>query len=231
LTFPSVNSKLKRLGHVRPSTGGRGHSGSITIRHRGGRGRLRVLRLNYVRPPQVQIGLVTQVVRAGLNRPLVGLLNHGGGLCYIVLAHGLIVGSRSWSLPLPIISNGSVPIGIVSPIWGFRQGDSLFGLVSANGYAKKWARAAGTYNRVMHFSESYDFVIICLPSGAQAKVRLTDRGVAGRNSNVLSNMRVVGSAGSNRHLGKRPSVRGVAMNPVDHPHGGRTKTSKPEVSP
>jgi large subunit ribosomal protein L2 len=53
----------------------------------------------------------------------------------------------------------------------------------------------------------------------------------GRSSNVFSNKEIVGKAGRNVLIGKRPSVRGVAMNPVDHPHGGRTKTNSPELTP
>lgn len=52
----------------------------------------------------------------------------------------------------------------------------------------------------------------------------------GRNSNIFHSFQVQGNAGINRNYGYRPKTRGVAMNPVDHPHGGRTKSNKPEVS-
>lgn len=70
-----------------------------------------------------------------------------------------------------------------------------------------------------------------LPSGKEQKASLRSVAILGRNSNLQHKREVVGKAGANRKAGIRPTVRGVAMNPVDHPHGGRTKTSQPEVSP
>ena len=73
--------------------------------------------------------------------------------------------------------------------------------------------------------------MLLLPSGKEQKVCLTVHAVLGRNSNLHHKREVTGKAGTKRHQGIRPTVRGVAMNPVDHPHGGRTKTVQPEVSP
>lgn len=73
--------------------------------------------------------------------------------------------------------------------------------------------------------------MLSLPSGKEQKITLTARATLGRNSNLHHKREVTGKAGANRHKGIRPTVRGVAMNPVDHPHGGRTKTVQPEVSP
>ena len=70
-----------------------------------------------------------------------------------------------------------------------------------------------------------------LPSGKECKAPLTSFAVLGRNSNLRHKRELIGKAGANRLAGIRPTVRGVAMNPVDHPHGGRTKTVQPEVSP
>jgi large subunit ribosomal protein L2 len=73
--------------------------------------------------------------------------------------------------------------------------------------------------------------VLQLPSGLEKKVSTNFFGILGRLSNVFHKKERVGSAGLSHHLGVRPSVRGIAMNPVDHPHGGRTNTNKPEVSP
>lgn len=70
-----------------------------------------------------------------------------------------------------------------------------------------------------------------LPSGQEQKVPITSLAILGRNSNIKHKREVIGKAGTRRLEGVRPTVRGVAMNPVDHPHGGRTKTVQPEVSP
>lgn len=113
----------------------------------------------------------------------------------------------------------------------FRQGDSIINLVSAHQRAYNWARAAGTRCVIKYLGYSRDFYVLALPSGIKKQVPLTTLCTLGRNSNLLHKKEVLGGAGVVRRRGIRPSVRGVAMNPVDHPHGGRTKTSQPEVSP
>jgi large subunit ribosomal protein L2 len=73
--------------------------------------------------------------------------------------------------------------------------------------------------------------MVQLPSGVSLKLLRIGAAILGRNSNILRKYEIIGKAGINRKRGIRPTVRGVAMNPVDHPHGGRTKVSQPEVSP
>jgi ribosomal protein L2 len=72
------------------------------------------------------------------------------------------------------------------PLASFRQGDSIFNLVSRGGRPYKWARAAGTCGQVMYLSESRDFFVIRLPSGAELSSALGSRAVLGRNSNILA---------------------------------------------
>jgi len=122
-------------------------------------------------------------------------------------------------------------VGQLMPLNMFTRGDSLFGVVTPWGRVSNWARAAGTCGKIRYLSAIRDFFIMLLPSGKEVRFSLNRHAVLGRNSNVQHKKCVIGRAGTNRHLGVRPTVRGVAMNPVDHPHGGRTKTSKPEVSP
>ena len=74
-------------------------------------------------------------------------------------------------------------------------------------------------------------VKIKLPSNKTKLISSFSFVTLGRCSNILSNKQVLGKAGTLKFRGLKPKVRGVAMNPVDHPHGGRTKTNKPEVSP
>ena len=73
--------------------------------------------------------------------------------------------------------------------------------------------------------------LIKIPSKKRLYVSIDSFATLGRNSNIFKKFEWYASAGSTSILGKKPCVRGVAMNPVDHPHGGRTKTNKPEVSP
>jgi large subunit ribosomal protein L2 len=94
------------------------------------------------------------------------------------------------------------------------------------------ARSAGAYVQVM--AKEGDSVLLRMPSGELRKVKLTCRATIGQVGNLDHEKRQLGKAGRARWLGKRPTVRGVAMNPVDHPHGGgegRTSGGRHPVSP
>jgi large subunit ribosomal protein L2 len=90
-------------------------------------------------------------------------------------------------------------------------------------------RSAGTFGQILQKDSLYS--VIKLPSGKTINVSAFESASIGRVSNILHNKRVVGKAGRNRNMGYRPSVRGIAMNPVDHPHGGRTNGGRPSVTP
>jgi len=94
----------------------------------------------------------------------------------------------------------------------------------------KLAKSSGTFCQITEIYENFT-VKIRLPSGADKVVSSIQFVTLGRCSNLYINRQVYGKAGSLKIRARRPKVRGVAMNPVDHPHGGRTKTNKPEVSP
>jgi len=94
-----------------------------------------------------------------------------------------------------------------------------------------FARASGSYCQVLSFFTELDLILVILPS--KKKVYLNKYTICsiGRAGNYLKKYIVIGGAGFNSLVSKKPTVRGVAKNPVDHPHGGRTKTNQPEVSP
>jgi large subunit ribosomal protein L2 len=93
----------------------------------------------------------------------------------------------------------------------------------------KFARAAGTYCQIIQKQKTK--VQIRLPSGKFILTKADLFATFGRVSNIKYNLTILGKAGRNRLKGVRPCVRGIAMNPVDHPHGGRTNGGRPSVSP
>jgi len=95
----------------------------------------------------------------------------------------------------------------------------------------QYCLSAGTYSQVLNVFAESGKVLLLLPSGTRKFFSFFSVCILGRVSNILKNRFVTGKAGVNLNLGVRPSVRGNAMNPIDHPHGGRAKTNKPEVSP
>ena len=95
---------------------------------------------------------------------------------------------------------------------------------------RKYALANGTYSQILESFADFNLVKISLPSKNVKFVSGWDFGYLGRNSQANHKYNVVGKAGLRTLFGNKPKVRGVARNPVDHPHGGRTKTNQPEVS-
>lgn len=94
-----------------------------------------------------------------------------------------------------------------------------------------YTRSAGTYCTLLTNDFEKNISKIKLPSNKIILISIFSFVVLGRLSNIFKKKEVIGKAGRNYIRGNRPSVRGVAMNPVDHPHGGRTKTNSPELTP
>lgn len=113
----------------------------------------------------------------------------------------------------------------------FKTNDFFINLLSPLFTLIKISLAPGTFFKVLGISYCKNFLFLKISSGKKIKVSRTYFAVLGKNSNEYSKKEIVGSAGRSHNFGIRPHVRGVAMNPVDHPHGGRTKTNQPEVSP
>ena len=95
----------------------------------------------------------------------------------------------------------------------------------------KYCVASGSFGQITNFWEEKKKIEILLPSGDIKFFSLSTVCYVGRSNNFQKKHCITGKAGINSNLGIRPTVRGNAMNPIDHPHGGRAKTNKPEVSP
>lgn len=95
---------------------------------------------------------------------------------------------------------------------------------------KKYALSNGTFCQTLEFFYDFNLVKITLPSKQTKIISGWSFVLLGRNAQIDTIYNCVGKAGANYLQGKKPKVRGVARNPVDHPHGGRTKTNQPEVS-
>lgn len=98
-------------------------------------------------------------------------------------------------------------------------------------FGGKYSRAAGTYCKILSLNYDKNNVKIVLPTGTIKLLSMFNLVTVGKASNHQNMLQFFTKAGYFRKLGYRPSVRGVAMNPVDNPHGGRTKTNSPEVTP
>ena len=118
-------------------------------------------------------------------------------------------------------------------IGNFEAGDFIHAVENVPNTTPIFARSAGTYCQILQH-DSKEYVKIRLPSGSQRLVPVEAKATLGVLANEEHNLRILEKAGRSRWLNRRPSVRGVAMNPIDHPHGGgqgKTKGGRPSVTP
>ncbi len=215
-TFEELTAKEpeKALLARNPKTGGRNVHGRVTVRHRGG-GAKRKLRIIDFRRDKDGVPARVASIEYDPNRSArIALLNYADGeKRYIVAPLGLEVGSQVMSGPGADIKPGNalrlrdIPVGTV-----------VHSLELVPGRGAQLARAAGMGAQLM--AKEGDYAHVRLPSGEVRLVRLECKATVGQVGNVEHEIVRVGKAGRRRHMGWRPEVRGVVMNPVDHPHGG-----------
>lgn len=205
---------VKALLEPLRKTGGRNHSGKITARHRGG-GNKRMYRKIDFRRNKDGINAEVVAIEYDPNRSChIALLKYEDGeLSYILAPHGLKAGAtlRNGSDSEPVVGNAMRLRDIPS-------GMDVHNIEMNPGQGGKMVRSAGTAARLL--AKEGDWATIVMPSGEMRQVRVECRATIGRVGNIEHQNISLGKAGRNRHRGRRPHVRGVAMNPVAHPLGG-----------
>lgn len=195
-------------------SGGRNNYGRITARHRGG-GHHRFLRKIDFRRDKNDIPAKVQAIEYDPNRSaLIALLAYADGeKRYIVCPEGLKIGAT-------VISgdNSSIEIGNCLKLADIPLGVEIHNIELAPGKGAELVRGAGLASQILAKEGKYAHVK--LPSGEIRLVNQKCRATIGKVSNALHSSVVYAKAGRTRHRGRRPHVRGVAMNPVDHPLGG-----------
>lgn len=209
------NKPEKNLITIKKKTGGRNSQGKITVRHRGG-GAKRYIRIVDFKRDKLDIPAKVATIEYDPNRGArLALLNYKDGeKRYIIAPINLKVGEEIISSMNQIeIKNGNC-----MPIKHIPAGVAVYNIEINPGQGGKIARSAGNLVYVMGVEGS--FVQIKMPSGEIRLVKKDCLCTVGQVSNQDNRLIKIGSAGRQRHLGVRPTVRGTAMNPVDHPHGG-----------
>lgn len=195
--------------------GGRNAHGKITVRHRGG-GHKRRYRLIDFRREKHQIPAQVVSIEYDPNRTArIALLNYNDGeKRYILAPLGLMVGDT-------IMSGKGSPIrpGNALPLRDVPTGTMIHNIELQPGRGGQLVRAAGTSAQIVAKDDAR-YAAIRLPSGEERYIAYECIATIGQVGNVEHGNIKLGKAGRNRHLGIRPSVRGSAMNPNDHPHGG-----------
>jgi len=205
----------KRLLKPRPRTGGRNAQGKITIRHRGG-GAKRNLRMIDFRQDKFDIPAKVATIEYDPNRGArIALLSYNDGeKRYIIAPDGLKVGDNIISSQKKI----EIKTGNRLPLKYIPAGIEVSNVELQPGRGGQIARGAGNVVAVMAIDDGR--AQLKMPSGEIRLVPEMCLATVGKSSNPDKRLIKLGKAGRRRYLGFKPNVRGSAMNPVDHPHGG-----------
>jgi large subunit ribosomal protein L2 len=216
-TFEEIttnNTPEKSLVVSLSKTGGRNNQGVITTRHIGGGNKKKYRVIDFRRNKDGVVGNVATIEYDPNRTAYIALINYvDGEKRYIIAPLNLKVGDK-------IVSGESVDIinGNAMPLKSIPEGTLVHNIELVPGKGGKMCRAAGTSAQVLGAEGKY--VILRLQSGEMRRVLATCRATIGTVGNVDYSLINLGKAGKNRWYGIRPTVRGSAMNPNDHPHGG-----------
>ena len=230
LDFAELTTRKPEKSLLRPlkKTGGRNNHGRITVRHRGG-GHKRRYRVIDFRRDKENVPATVKTIEYDPNRSAnIALLWYADGeKRYIIAPVGIEVGQKVVSgvdadpLPGNAMRLADIPIGLM-----------VHNIEMHPGKGGQICRSAGAYAQLQ--AREGDYAVLQLPSGELRRVHIKCRATIGRTGNTDHQNVKLGKAGRRRHMGRRPHVRGTAMNPVDHPLGGgegRTKGGRHPCSP
>jgi large subunit ribosomal protein L2 len=219
---------MESLVSSKARTGGRNNLGRVTVRHRGGGHKQRYRLVDFKRRKD-GIPAVVERLEYDPNRSAnLALLKYADGdWAYILAPKGLKQGA-------PVVASETAPISVGNclPLRNIPVGTEVHAIEMRPGKGAQLARAAGASAQLVAREGTY--ATLRLRSGEMRKVPADCRAVIGVVGNGEHSLRKLGKAGASRWRGVRPTVRGVVMNPVDHPHGGgegRTSGGRHPVSP
>jgi large subunit ribosomal protein L2 len=204
----------KKLTKTVKRTGGRNNHGHITTRHIGGGHKRRYRIIDWRRDKDGVPAKVASIEYDPNRTSRLALLHYKDGeKRYILAPLGVAVGDV-------LMSGEAVDIrpGNTLPVKGIPLGTVIHNVEAQPGSGAKMIRSAGSFGQLM--AKEGDYAQIRMPSGEVRQVQLDCKATVGQLSNIESSSVRVGKAGKSRWKGVRPTVRGLAMNPVDHPHGG-----------
>ncbi|MEX2529711.1 MAG: 50S ribosomal protein L2 [Gemmatimonadota bacterium] len=209
-------------------SGGRNHHGRITLRRRGGGHKRRYRRVDFRRDKTGIVGRVAEIEYDPNRTANLALVHYADGeKRYILQPRGLQVGDQVESGP-----DADIKVGNATALARVPLGTTVHNVEMKPGKGGQMARSAGAGVQVV--AKEGDFVSLRLPSSEVRRIRRDCLATIGQVGNADHELTSLGKAGAARWRGRRPKVRGVAMNPVDHPLGGgegRTSGGRPPVSP
>ena len=229
-TFEEITTREPHKPLLEPQTraSGRNNQGRLTVRHRGGGEKQAYRRIDFKRD---KIGVPARLatIEYDPNRSArIGLLFYRDGeKRYMLLPHGLKVGDVVLAGP-----EAEARVGNALPISSIPLGTTIHNIELIPGKGGQIVRSAGTAAQLL--AKEGDLAQVRLPSGEVRRVPIKCMATIGQVGNLDHENQNLGKAGRARHMGQRPEVRGVVMNPRDHPHGGgegKSPTGMPPKTP
>ena len=216
-SFEEITKKKPEKSLLAPlkKKSGRNNKGRVTVRHRGGGHKRRYRMIDWKRRDRIGIEGRVAAIEYDPNRTArIALIFYTDGVKrYIVAPNGLKVDDKVMSGP-----EAPIRVGNALPMAAMPNGTQVHNVELTEGRGAQMVRSAGAAAQIM--AKEGDYALLRLPSGEMRRVRAMCYATIGQVGNVEHSNIKLGKAGRNRHRGRRPTVRGSAMNPVDHPHGG-----------
>ena len=215
-TFEEITTNQPEKSLLAPLSkrAGRNNQGKLTVRHQGGGHKRQYRIIDFKRNKDGIPGRVATIEYDPNRTANIALINYADGeKRYIIAPNGLKVGD--------VIESGEaadIKVGNALPLANMPVGTTIHNIELKPGKGGQMVRSAGSSAQLL--GRDGDYAIIRLASGEIRKVRQECRATIGQVGNLDHELINVGKAGRSRWLGKRPTVRGSVMNPVDHPHGG-----------
>jgi large subunit ribosomal protein L2 len=229
-TFDEITTRepYKPLLEAQKRDSGRNNAGKLSVRHRGGGEKQHYRRIDFRRDKFGVPGRLATIEYDPNRSARIGLLNYADGeKRYMLLPHGLKVGDVVVSGP-----EAEARVGNALPIANIPLGTTIHNIELVAGKGGQIVRSAGASAQLL--AKEGDYAQVRLPSGEVRRVSVRCMATIGLVSNLDHENQSLGKAGRARHMGQRPEVRGVAMTPRDHPHGGgegKSPTGMPPKTP
>jgi large subunit ribosomal protein L2 len=229
-TFEEITTSepYKPLLEPQKRASGRNNQGRLTVRHRGGGEKTHYRRIDFKRAKHGVPARIATVEYDPNRSARIGLLHYRDGeKRYMLLPHGLKVGD------VVVSGAGSdARVGNALPISHIPLGTTIHNIELIPGKGGQIVRSAGTAAQLL--AKEGEMAQVRLPSGEVRRISIRCMATVGQVGNLDHENQNLGKAGRARHMGQRPEVRGVVMNPRDHPHGGgegKSPTGMPPKTP
>src|SRR5215213_3338669 len=224
----TTTEPYKPLLEAKKRISGRNGQGRMTVRHRGGGEKRHYRRIDFKRDKHGVPGRLATIEYDPNRSARIGLLHYRDGeKRYILVPNGLTVGDVVVSGP-----EAEARTGNALPLRNIPLGTTIHNIELVPGKGGQIVRSAGGAAQLL--AKEGDHAQVRLPSGEVRRVDMRCIATVGQVGNLDHENQSIGKAGRARHMGKRPSVRGVVMNPRDHPHGGgegKSPTGMPPKTP